>query len=156
LSVIPGAPYSGAGKDCTGTSTNLSSRGDESPGARGNPCRCNAGCRCIYRRLCPGIVTEEMVRSMNRDAIVLPWQTRYRRSGRMQRSGWCSSGRDRKERLCQPDQQCARVPGHIPRCPGCPGTRISDEMKIAAAHAIAASVPRPHRDHILPTSLTRM
>jgi malate dehydrogenase (oxaloacetate-decarboxylating) len=34
-------------------------------------------------------------------------------------------------------------------------TRISDEMKIAAAHAIAASVPRPHRDRILPNILDK-
>jgi len=34
-------------------------------------------------------------------------------------------------------------------------TRISDEMKLAAAHAIADHVENPHRDHILPTILDR-
>jgi len=34
-------------------------------------------------------------------------------------------------------------------------TRISDEMKIAAAHAIAGCVRRPHRRHILPNILNK-
>jgi malate dehydrogenase (oxaloacetate-decarboxylating) len=34
-------------------------------------------------------------------------------------------------------------------------TRISDEMKIAAAHAIAGCVKKPHRNHILPSILNK-
>jgi malate dehydrogenase (oxaloacetate-decarboxylating) len=34
-------------------------------------------------------------------------------------------------------------------------TRISDDMKIAAAHALANYIPNPSRDHILPTILDR-
>ena len=34
-------------------------------------------------------------------------------------------------------------------------TRITDEMKIAAAHAIADYVPKPQRDRILPNILDK-
>jgi malate dehydrogenase (oxaloacetate-decarboxylating) len=34
-------------------------------------------------------------------------------------------------------------------------TRMSEEMKIAAAHALADYVPKPHREHIVPAVLDR-
>jgi len=34
-------------------------------------------------------------------------------------------------------------------------TKISDEMKVAAAHAIANCVQKPHRGHILPSILNK-
>ena len=34
-------------------------------------------------------------------------------------------------------------------------TRISEEMKVAAAHALANYVPKPHREHIVPAVLDR-
>ena len=63
-------------------------------------------------------------------------------------------GGHRPIRLSQPDQQRARFPGGVPRSAGCPGhLEISEQMKVAAARAIA-SVVRPEQlntSYIIPS-----
>nr|WP_320160578.1 NADP-dependent malic enzyme [uncultured Methanoregula sp.] len=104
----------------------------------------------------PGVVTEEMVRSMNRDAIVFAmanpvpeiWPDAAKRAG----AAVVGTGR-------------SDFPNQINNVLGFPGifrgaldaraTRISDEMKIAAAHAIAQFVKKPTRDAILPNILDK-
>ena len=63
--------------------------------------------------------------------------------------------RDRPQRLPQPDQQRAGVPGHLPRRAGRPGHHGSPtRMKVAAAEAIAEVVADELRpDAIVPSAL---
>jgi malate dehydrogenase (oxaloacetate-decarboxylating) len=104
----------------------------------------------------PGVVTEEMVRSMNRNAIVFAmanpvpeiWPDAATRAG----AAVVGTGR-------------SDFPNQINNVLGFPGifrgaldaraTRISDEMKIAAAHAIAQFVKKPTRTRILPNILDK-
>jgi malate dehydrogenase (oxaloacetate-decarboxylating) len=104
----------------------------------------------------PEIVTEEMVQSMNKDPIILAmanpvpeiWPDAAKKAG----AAVVGTGR-------------SDFPNQINNVLGFPGifrgaldacaTRITDEMKIAAAHAIAGYVTKPHRDHILPNILDK-
>jgi len=104
----------------------------------------------------PEIVTEDMVRSMNRNAIVFAmanpvpeiWPDAAKKAG----AAVVGTGR-------------SDYPNQINNVLGFPGifrgaldaaaSRITDEMKIAAAHAIADYVAKPHRDHILPNILDK-
>ncbi|MFA4860894.1 NADP-dependent malic enzyme [Methanoregula sp.] len=104
----------------------------------------------------PGVVTEDMVRSMNRDAVVFAmanpvpeiWPDAALRAG----AAVVGTGR-------------SDFPNQINNVLGFPGifrgaldaraTRISDEMKIAAAHAIAGFVKKPTREAILPNILDK-
>jgi malate dehydrogenase (oxaloacetate-decarboxylating) len=104
----------------------------------------------------PGVITEEMVRSMNRDAIVFAmanpvpeiWPDAAKNAG----AAVVGTGR-------------SDFPNQINNVLGFPGifrgaldaraTKISDEMKIAAAHAIADYVKKPTRECIMPDILDK-
>ena len=46
----------------------------------GSTCRCPAGADVFVGVSAPNIVTADMVKTMNKDAIILPWPTLYLRS----------------------------------------------------------------------------
>jgi malate dehydrogenase (oxaloacetate-decarboxylating) len=104
----------------------------------------------------PGVVNEEMIRSMNTDAIVFAmanpvpeiWPDAAKRAG----AGIVGTGRSDF-----PNQinNVLAFPGIFRGALDARATRITDEMKIAAAHAIADYVSRPQRDHILPNILDK-
>jgi malate dehydrogenase (oxaloacetate-decarboxylating) len=104
----------------------------------------------------PGVVNEEMIRSMNTDPIVFAmanpvpeiWPDAAKRAG----AGIVGTGRSDF-----PNQinNVLAFPGIFRGALDARATRITDEMKIAAAHAIADYVPRPQRDHILPNILDK-
>jgi len=104
----------------------------------------------------PGVLNEEMIRSMNRDPIVFAmanpvpeiWPDMAKRSG----AGVVGTGRSDF-----PNQinNVLAFPGVFRGALDAHATRITDEMKVAAAHAIADFLPRPQRDRILPNILDR-
>jgi len=104
----------------------------------------------------PGIVTPAMVRSMNRDPIIfalahpmpeiLPADARQ--------AGAAIIGTGRSDFPNQINYALA-FPGIFRGALDVHSTRISDEMKIAAAHAIADFVKQPRKDRILPAILNR-
>ena len=104
----------------------------------------------------PGVVNEEMIRSMNKDPIVFAmanpvpeiWPDAAKRAG----AGVVGTGRSDF-----PNQinNVLAFPGIFRGALDARATRITDEMKIAAAHAIADYVPRPQRDRILPNILDK-
>lgn len=104
----------------------------------------------------PGVVNEEMIRSMNTDPIVFAmanpvpeiWPDAAKRAG----AGIVGTGRSDF-----PNQinNVLAFPGIFRGALDARATRITDEMKIAAAHAIADYVPRPQRDRILPNILDK-
>jgi malate dehydrogenase (oxaloacetate-decarboxylating) len=104
----------------------------------------------------PGVVDEEMIRSMNTDPIVFAmanpvpeiWPDAAKRAG----AGVVGTGRSDF-----PNQinNVLAFPGIFRGALDARATRITDEMKIAAAHAIADYIPRPQRDRILPNILDK-
>ncbi|MDD1696604.1 MAG: NADP-dependent malic enzyme [Methanoregula sp.] len=104
----------------------------------------------------PGVVNEEMIRSMNPDPIVFAmanpvpeiWPDKAKRAG----AGIVGTGRSDF-----PNQinNVLAFPGIFRGALDARATRITDEMKIAAAHAIADYLPRPQREHILPNILDK-
>jgi malate dehydrogenase (oxaloacetate-decarboxylating) len=104
----------------------------------------------------PDVVNEEMITSMNRDPIVFAmanpvpeiWPDAAKHAG----AGVVGTGRSDF-----PNQinNVLAFPGIFRGALDARATRITDEMKIAAAHAIADYVTRPLRDHILPNILDR-
>jgi malate dehydrogenase (oxaloacetate-decarboxylating) len=104
----------------------------------------------------PDVVNEEMIRSMNTDPIVFAmanpvpeiWPDAAKRAG----AGIVGTGRSD-----YPNQinNVLAFPGIFRGALDARATKITDEMKIAAAHAIADYVPRPQRDHILPNILDK-
>jgi malate dehydrogenase (oxaloacetate-decarboxylating) len=102
------------------------------------------------------IVTEEMIRSMNRDPLVFAMANPVPEimPDPAKHAGAAVVGTGRSD-----------FPNQINNVLGFPGifrgaldaraTKITDEMKIAAAHAIADYVPHPHRDRILPNILDK-
>lgn len=104
----------------------------------------------------PGVVNEEMIRSMNTDPIVFAlanpvpeiWPDAAKRAGAV------IVGTGRSDFPNQINNVLA-FPGLFRGALDARAIRITDEMKIAAAHAIAGSIPRPQRDHILPNILDK-
>jgi malate dehydrogenase (oxaloacetate-decarboxylating) len=104
----------------------------------------------------PAIITPAMVRSMNHDPIVfalaspvpeiLPHDAHL--------AGAAIVGTSRGEYPNQINYALA-FPGIFRGALDVHATRITDEMKVAAAHALADYVPRPQRNHILPRILDR-
>jgi malate dehydrogenase (oxaloacetate-decarboxylating) len=104
----------------------------------------------------PAIITPGMVRSMNKDPIIfalahpmpeiLPLDARL--------AGAAIVGTGRNEYPNQINYALA-FPGIFRGALDVCATRISDEMKVAAAHALAAFVKRPQKDRILPQVLNR-
>ena len=104
----------------------------------------------------PGIVTEEMIRSMNKDPIVFAmanpvpeiWPYAAKNAGA------AVVGTGRSDFPNQINNVLA-FPGIFRGALDARATRITDEMKIAAAHAIADYIKKPQRDRILPNILER-
>jgi len=104
----------------------------------------------------PAIITPAMIRSMNKDPIVfalahpmpeiLPHDARQ--------AGAAIVGTGRNEYPNQINYALA-FPGIFRGALDVHATRISDEMKVAAAHALAGFVKRPQKDRILPQVLNR-
>jgi len=104
----------------------------------------------------PGIITPSMVRSMNKDPIIfalahpmpeiLPADARQ--------AGAAIIGTGRSDFPNQINYALA-FPGIFRGALDAHATRISDEMKVAAAHAIADFVKQPRKDRILPAILNR-
>jgi malate dehydrogenase (oxaloacetate-decarboxylating) len=104
----------------------------------------------------PGVVTEEMVRSMNKDPVVFAMANPVPEiwPAAAKRAGAAIVGTGRSDFPNQINNVLA-FPGIFRGALDARATRITDEMKIAAAHAIAEYVPRPKRDHILPNILDK-
>jgi len=104
----------------------------------------------------PGIITPEMVRSMNKDPIIFalshPTPEILPQDARM--AGAAIIGTGRSEYPNQINYALA-FPGIFRGALDVCATRISDEMKVAAAHALAGFVRRPQKERILPQVLNR-
>jgi malate dehydrogenase (oxaloacetate-decarboxylating) len=104
----------------------------------------------------PGIITPEMVRSMNKDPIIFalshPTPEILPQDARM--AGAAIVGTGRNEYPNQINYALA-FPGIFRGALDVCATRISDEMKVAAAHALAGFVRRPQKERILPQVLNR-
>jgi len=104
----------------------------------------------------PGIITPSMIRSMNKDPIIfaLAHPTPEILPGDALQAGAAIVGTGRSDYPNQINYALA-FPGIFRGALDARATRISDEMKIAAAHAIADFVKRPRHDRILPAILNR-
>jgi malate dehydrogenase (oxaloacetate-decarboxylating) len=104
----------------------------------------------------PGIITPSMIRSMNDDPIVFalahPMPEILPQDARI--AGAAIIGTGRNEYPNQINYALA-FPGIFRGALDVHATRISDEMKVAAAHALAGFVKNPHKDRILPQVLNR-
>jgi malate dehydrogenase (oxaloacetate-decarboxylating) len=104
----------------------------------------------------PDIITKEMVRSMNRDAVIFalanPAPEIHPHDALL--AGAAVVGTGRGEFPNQINYALA-FPGIFRGALDVCATRISDEMKLAAAHALADYVKRPRKDRILPRVLNR-
>jgi malate dehydrogenase (oxaloacetate-decarboxylating) len=104
----------------------------------------------------PQIVTEEMVRSMNRDAVIFAmanpvpeiWPDAAKKGGAV------IVGTGRSDFPNQINNVLA-FPGIFRGALDARATRITDEMKVAAAHAIADYLPKPNKERILPNILDK-
>jgi len=104
----------------------------------------------------PEIVTEEMIRSMNKDPIVFAlanpvpeiWPDAAKKGGA------AVVGTGRSDFPNQINNVLA-FPGIFRGALDARATRITDEMKIAAAHAIAGYIKKPVPDQILPNILDK-
>ena len=104
----------------------------------------------------PAIITPSMIRSMNKDPIVFalahPMPEILPHDARL--AGAAIVGTGRNEYPNQINYALA-FPGIFRGALDVYATRISDEMKVAAAHALAGFVKRPQKDRILPQVLNR-
>ncbi len=104
----------------------------------------------------PGIITQAMIRSMNKDPIVFAMANPVPEiwPDAATAAGAAVVGTGRSDFPNQINNVLA-FPGIFRGALDACATRISDEMKVAAAHAIAGCVHKPHRGHILPSILNR-
>jgi malate dehydrogenase (oxaloacetate-decarboxylating) len=104
----------------------------------------------------PGIITQDMIRSMNKDPIVFAMANPVPEiwPDAATAAGAAVVGTGRSDFPNQINNVLA-FPGIFRGALDACATRISDEIKIAAAHAIAGCVKKPHRRHILPSILNR-
>jgi malate dehydrogenase (oxaloacetate-decarboxylating) len=104
----------------------------------------------------PTIITPAMIRSMNKDPIVFalahPMPEILPHDALL--AGAAIVGTGRNEYPNQINYALA-FPGIFRGALDVCATRISDEMKVAAAHALAGFVKRPQKDRILPQVLNR-
>jgi malate dehydrogenase (oxaloacetate-decarboxylating) len=104
----------------------------------------------------PAIITPSMIRSMNKDPIVFalahPMPEILPHDARIAGASIIGTGRNE-----YPNQinYALAFPGIFRGALDVCATRISDEMKVAAAHALAGFVKRPQKDRILPQVLNR-
>jgi len=104
----------------------------------------------------PGIITSSMVRSMNKDPIIfaLAHPMPEILPGDALQAGAAIVGTGRSDFPNQINYALA-FPGIFRGALDARATRISDEMKVAAAHALADYVKLPRKDRILPAVLNR-
>ena len=104
----------------------------------------------------PEIVTEEMIRSMNKEPIVFAMANPVPEiwPDAAMHAGAAIVGTGRSDFPNQINNVLA-FPGIFRGALDARATRITDEMKIAAAHAIADFLKKPQRDRILPNILDR-
>jgi malate dehydrogenase (oxaloacetate-decarboxylating) len=104
----------------------------------------------------PAIITPAMVRSMNKDPVIFalanPVPEILPHDAHM--AGAAIVGTGRGEYPNQINYALA-FPGIFRGALDVCATRISDEMKVAAAHALADYIPNPQKNRILPTVLDR-
>ena len=104
----------------------------------------------------PAIITPAMVRSMNKDPIIFalasPMPEIFPEDAR--EAGAAIVGTGRSDFPNQINYALA-FPGIFRGALDVCATRISDEMKVAAAHALAGYIKRPHRGRLLPQVLDR-
>ena len=104
----------------------------------------------------PAIITPSMIRLMNKDPIVFalahPMPEILPHDARIAGASIIGTGRNE-----YPNQinYALAFPGIFRGALDVCATRISDEMKVAAAHALAGFVKRPQKDRILPQVLNR-
>jgi malate dehydrogenase (oxaloacetate-decarboxylating) len=104
----------------------------------------------------PGIITKEMVRSMNRDPIVFAMANPVPEiwPDAACEAGAAVVGTGRSDFPNQINNVLA-FPGIFRGALDARATRITDGMKIAAAHAIADYVKKPGRNRIMPSILDK-
>jgi malate dehydrogenase (oxaloacetate-decarboxylating) len=104
----------------------------------------------------PGIVTGDMIRKMNDNPIVFAMANPVPEimPDVARAAGAAVVGTGRSDFSNQINNALA-FPGVFRGALDARATKISDEMKIAAAHALAAYVAHPSRDHIMPAVLDR-
>jgi malate dehydrogenase (oxaloacetate-decarboxylating) len=104
----------------------------------------------------PGVITPAMVRSMNAEPIIFalanPMPEILPHDALL--AGAAVVGTGRSDYPNQINYALA-FPGIFRGALDVCATRISDEMKVAAAHALAGYVKRPRKDRILPRVLNR-
>ena len=104
----------------------------------------------------PGVLTGEMIKTMNNDPIIFamanPVPEIYPEEAREAGAGVVCTGRSD-----YPNQvnNALAFPGVFRGALDACATKITDEMKIAAAHALAGYISKPNREHILPSVLDR-
>jgi len=104
----------------------------------------------------PNLVTPEMIRSMNRDPIVFAMANPIPEimPDAAKKAGAAVVGTGRSDYPNQINNVLA-FPGIFRGALDARATRITDDMKIAAAHAIAGCVSKPHSECILPSILDK-
>ena len=125
-------------------------------GRRGTLADAMEGADVVIGVSAPGIITQEMIRSMNKDPIVFAMANPVPEiwPDAANEAGAAVVGTGRSDFANQINNVLA-FPGIFRGALDARATRISDEMKIAAAHAIAGCVKRPHRHRILPSILDK-
>ncbi len=104
----------------------------------------------------PSLFTHDMIRSMNDDPIVFAMANPVPEimPDVARTAGAAVVGTGRSDFPNQINNALS-FPGVFRGALDAFATRISDEMKVAAAHAIADYVAKPHREHIVPPLLDR-
>jgi malate dehydrogenase (oxaloacetate-decarboxylating) len=104
----------------------------------------------------PGIVNADMIRSMNDDPIVFAMANPVPEvmPDVALSAGAAVVGTGRSDFGNQINNALA-FPGVFRGALDARASRINDDMKVAAAHALAGYVARPNRDHIMPAVLDR-
>lgn len=104
----------------------------------------------------PNIVSKEMIESMNPGAIVLALANPFPEimPEDAKDAGAYIVGTGRSDYPNQINNVLA-FPGIFRGALDAAATKITDEMKLAAAHALAAYVKKPARNHILPNALDK-
>jgi malate dehydrogenase (oxaloacetate-decarboxylating) len=104
----------------------------------------------------PGVLSEEMIRKMNPDPIIFAMANPVPEimPDKARHAGAAVVGTGRSDFANQINNVLA-FPGIFRGALDACATRITDEMKIAAAHAIAGYVAKPRRDRIMPNILDK-
>ena len=155
-SAIQKAPYSGDGRAVPNKYKFIIAEETNRPALSGTLADAMIGADVVIGVSAPDIITEEMVRSMNRNAIVFAMANPVPEiwPDAAKRAGAAVVGTGRSDFPNQINNVLA-FPGIFRGALDARATRITDEMKIAAAHAIADYVGKPQRDRILPNILDK-